>query len=99
MRVRGGHLGSGTSRTIVLTLVSNRNVMDSWVPLILVFSMVGLVIAVALVSIRNARAMRRDLNERFGAIQAQLERNANALADELLARSGDSKPSSEANEG
>jgi hypothetical protein len=40
-------------------------------------------------SVRNARALRRDINERFDAVQAQLEKQANALADELLARTKD----------
>jgi hypothetical protein len=39
----------------------------------------------------NTRALRRDLNERFDDVQARLEKQANALADELLARTKDTK--------
>jgi hypothetical protein len=57
------------------------------VPLCLCLALVGLVTGVFLASVKNARAIQRDLNERRDAAQARLEGQANALADELLARS------------
>jgi hypothetical protein len=56
------------------------------VPLCLCLALVGLVTGVFVASVRNARALRRDMNERRDAAQAHLERQANALADELLGR-------------
>ena len=56
------------------------------VPLCLWLALVGLVTGVFVASVRNARALRRDVNERRDAAQAGLERQANALVDELLAR-------------
>jgi len=56
------------------------------VPLCLCLALVGLVTGVFVASVRNARALRRDLDDRRDAAQACLERQANALADELLAR-------------
>jgi hypothetical protein len=56
------------------------------VPLCLCLGLVALVTAVFVASVRNARAIRQDLDERFDAVQARLEEQANALADELLAR-------------
>jgi hypothetical protein len=62
----------------------------SWlVPLCLWLGLIALVAGVAVASVRNARALRRDLDKRFDAIQAQLEKRANALADELLDRTKD----------
>jgi sensor domain CHASE-containing protein len=54
-------------------------------------TVVFIVIAVFLASVRNARALRQDLNERFDGVQARLEKQANALTDELLARRNDSR--------
>jgi hypothetical protein len=58
-----------------------------------VLAMVAIVTAVFVASVKNARALRRDLNQRFNQrfddVQAQLEKQANALADELLARTKD----------
>jgi hypothetical protein len=59
------------------------------IPLCLFLALLALVTGVAVASVRNARALRRDINERFDAVQAQLEKQANALADELLARTKD----------
>jgi hypothetical protein len=59
------------------------------VPLCLWLGLIALVAGVAVASVRNARALRRDLDKRFDAIQAQLEKRANALADELLDRTKD----------
>ena len=56
------------------------------VPLCLLLALVGLVTGVFVASVRNARALRRDVCERRDAAQAGLERQANALVDELLAR-------------
>jgi len=56
------------------------------VPLCLCLALVAIVTGVFVAAVRNARALRRDLDERCDAAQARLERQANALADELLAR-------------
>ena len=48
--------------------------------------LVAIVIAVFVASLKNARALRRDLDQRFDDVQARLEKQANALADELLTR-------------
>ena len=56
------------------------------VPLCLCLALVALVTGVFVASVRNARALRQDLDTRRDAAQARLERQANALADELLAR-------------
>ena len=60
------------------------------VPLCMCLALVALVTGVFMASLRNARALRRDLDERFQAVQDRLEQQANALADELLARTKDS---------
>ena len=59
------------------------------VPLLLCLALVAIVSGVFVASVRNARALRRDLNERFDAVQARLEKQANAIADELVARTKD----------
>ena len=59
------------------------------IALCLCLALLALVTAVFVASVRNARALRRDLDERFAVVQARLEKQANALADELLARSKD----------
>lgn len=56
------------------------------IALCLCLALLALVIAVFVASVRNARALRRDLDERFDAVQTRLEKQAAALADELLAR-------------
>ena len=56
------------------------------IALCLCLAVLALVTAVFVASVRNARALRRDLDERFDAVQTQLEKQAVALADELLAR-------------
>ena len=56
------------------------------VPLCLCLALVAIVTGVFVAAVRNARALRRDLDDRRDAAQARLERQANALADELLAR-------------
>ncbi|AMY08707.1 hypothetical protein LuPra_01911 [Luteitalea pratensis] len=56
------------------------------VPLCLCLAVLALVTGVFVASVRNARALRRDLNDRFDAVQARLEKQANAIADELLRR-------------
>ena len=59
------------------------------VPLCLCLALVAIVSGVFLAAVKNARALRRDLDERRDAAQARLERQANALTDELLARMTD----------
>ena len=59
------------------------------VPLLLCLALVAIVSGVFVASVRNARALRRDLDERFDAVQARLEKQANAIADELVARTKD----------
>ena len=61
------------------------------IPLCLCLAMVAIVSGVFVASVRNARALRRDLNDRFDAVQAQLEKQANAIADELVARTKDTR--------
>ena len=61
------------------------------VPLLLCLALVAIVSGVFVASVRNARALRRDLNERFDAVQARLEKQANAIADELVARTKDTR--------
>jgi hypothetical protein len=61
------------------------------IPLCLCLALVGIVTATFFAALTNARALRRDLNHRFDDLQARLEKQANALADELLARTKDMK--------
>ena len=66
-----------------LILVSKRNV--PWlIPLALWVALLAIVSGVFVASVKNARALKRDLDRRFDAIGAGLEQRANALADELL---------------
>ena len=53
-------------------------------------ALVALITLVFVGSVRNARALRRDVDERFHDIQGRLEQQANALAD-LLTRKQDSE--------
>jgi len=59
------------------------------IPLGFCLALVALVTVVFVGSVRNARALRRDVDERFNDIQGKLEQQANALA-ELLTRQQDS---------
>ena len=59
------------------------------IPLCLCLALVALVTAVLVASVKNARRLRRDVDERFDAVQVRLEKQANAIADELLARMKD----------
>ena len=61
------------------------------IPLCLCLALVAIVSGVFVASVRNARALRRDMSVRFEAVQAQLEKQANAIADELVARTKDTK--------
>jgi hypothetical protein len=56
-----------------------------------IFAAVVIVVVPALIRtfIRNARALKRDMDQRFAALQARLEKDANSLADELLAKTPD----------
>ena len=64
--------------------VSNRTVR--W---IFAAALVVLVLALVRADISNARAIKQDMDERFTALQARLEDEANSLADELLRRTPD----------
>ena len=59
------------------------------IPLGFCLALVVLVTLVFVGSVRNARALRRDVDQRFNDIQGKLEQQANALA-ELLTREQDS---------
>jgi hypothetical protein len=61
------------------------------IPLCLCLALVAIVSGVFVASVRNARALRRDLNDRFDAVQVRLEKQANAIADELVARMKDTR--------
>ena len=52
-------------------------------------ALLALITGVFVASVRNARALRRDLDDRFDALQARLERQANRIADDLLTRTND----------
>ena len=69
--------------------VSNGD-MPWLIPLCLCLALLALVTGVFVASVRNARALKQDLDDRFDAVQARLERDANRIADELLARTNDS---------
>jgi len=56
------------------------------VPVIIVLLTVALIAMVAVASVKNARAIKRDVDERFAAIDARLEKDANSLVDHLLDR-------------
>jgi hypothetical protein len=64
--------------------VSNRSVR--W---IFAAALVVVVLALVRAAISNARAIKQDMDERFTALQARLEDEANSLADELLRRTPD----------
>jgi hypothetical protein len=59
------------------------------IPLGFCLALVALVTLVFVGSVRNARTLRRDVDERFNDIQGKLEQQANALT-ELLTRKQDS---------
>ena len=59
------------------------------IPLCVTLALVALVAVVFMASVRNARALRRDVQERFEEIQQKLEQQATALTDELLTRRHD----------
>ena len=61
------------------------------IPLCLCLAMLAIVSGVFVAAVRNARALRRDINVRFDAVQARLEKQANAIADEIVARTKDTK--------
>jgi hypothetical protein len=52
-------------------------------------ALVFIVLALVRAAISNARAIKQDMDERFAALQARLEDEANSLADELLRRTPD----------
>jgi hypothetical protein len=56
------------------------------IPLCVTLALVALVAAVFVASLKNARALQRDVKERFDGIQEKLEQQATALTDELLTR-------------
>ena len=51
--------------------------------------LVAIFVTIFIGAVKNARALRRDLNKRFDDVQLRLEKQANALADELLTRTHD----------
>ena len=59
------------------------------VPLCLWLGLVAIVAGVFMAAVKNARALRRDVETRFAAAEASLEQEANALVDELFARTKD----------
>ena len=59
------------------------------VPLCLCLAMVAIVTGVFIAAVKNARTLKRDIDQRVNAAQARLERQANAIADELFARTKD----------
>lgn len=52
-------------------------------------ALIVLVLGLVRTCIRNARAIKRDMDQRFDALQARLERDANSLADEILSKTPD----------
>ena len=56
-----------------------------------IFVAVVTVVILALVRtfIENARVLKEDIDQRFEALQARLEKDANSLADELFTRAPD----------
>ena len=56
-----------------------------------IFAAAMFVVILALIRtyIRNARALKRDMDQRFAALQARLENDANALTDELFTKMPD----------
>jgi hypothetical protein len=52
-------------------------------------ALVVIVLGLIRAAISNARAIKRDMDQRFAALQARLENEANSLADELLTRTPD----------
>ncbi len=61
------------------------------IPLCLCLALLAILTGIFFAALANARALRQDLNERFDDLQARLEKQANALADELLARKKDTE--------
>ena len=64
------------------------------IALCLCLALLALVTAVFVASVRNARALRRDLDERFDAVQTQLEKQA-VLLRTNYSRERTTQPSSE----
>jgi hypothetical protein len=56
-----------------------------------IFAAVAFLVILTLVRtyIGNARAIKQDMDQRFAALQARLEKDANSLADELLTKAPD----------
>lgn len=56
-----------------------------------IFAAAVLIVVLALVRtfIANARAIKRDMDQRFAALQVRLEKDANSLADEFLTKRPD----------
>jgi hypothetical protein len=55
----------------------------------LCLGLVAILVTIFVGAVRNARALRQDIDKRFGDVQTRLEQQANALADELFARTKD----------
>lgn len=60
--------------------------MPGLIPVLLFAGLLLLLSAIFVASVKNARALRQDLDRRFDAVQVRLEQQANALADEILSR-------------
>ena len=60
------------------------------VAFVICLCLVAILITIFIGAVKNARTLRQDLNKRFDDVQMGLEKQANALADELLARTNDS---------
>lgn len=56
------------------------------VPVLIVLSVVALLVMIGVAAVRNARAIKRDVEERFKTIDARLKADANSLVDHLLDR-------------
>jgi hypothetical protein len=69
------------------------------IPLCFCLAVLALVTAVFVASVKNARALRRDIHQRFDTVQSRLEKQAVALADELLARTKDTTEPRDKNAG
>ena len=82
-RVQVQRFNRGARRTIIGWLVSNTRML---VPALIVFLAVGLIAMVAVASVKNARAIKRDVEKRFAKLDARLEADANTLVDHLLDR-------------
>ena len=59
---------------------------EQQIKVILVVLLLAFIIAVTRACIRNARAIKRDVDQRFEKIRADLEKQGNATLDHILDR-------------